>query len=71
METQEIPYATFRMKDLNYEGEDYSKGKSFANLKNNPKFAELLKKSDAKAFESIEESNAFHFNLMQAIADQL
>ena len=59
------------LKDLNYEIGDYSKGKSFTNLKNNPQYREILKKSDAKAFESIDESNAFHFKLMQAIADQL
>ena len=69
LETPLTPYATFEIKDLNYEGEDYIKGKSFANLKNNLKYRELLKKTGAKSFESIEESNSFHFKLMQMIGD--
>ncbi len=71
LETPLTPYITFRLKDLNYEGDDYSKGKSFGNLKNNPKYVDLLKKTSVKSFESIEDSNAFHFKLMQMIADQL
>lgn len=62
---------TFTMKDLNNDPEDFTKGKSFANLKQDPIFSEILKKSDAKAFESLEESNIFHFKIMQIIADQL
>lgn len=71
LETPITPYALFEVKDLNYEGQDYTKGKSFANLKNNPKYRELLKKANAKPFENIEESNSFHFKLMQMIAKQL
>ena len=62
---------SFTMKDLNNDPEDFTKGKSFANLKKNPIFAEILKKSGAKAFESLAESNSFHFKILQTIADQL
>ncbi|MET3537665.1 hypothetical protein [Chryseobacterium limigenitum] len=61
----------FMMKDLNNDPEDYTKGKSFANLNKNPIYAEILKKSDAKEFNSLEESNLFQFKLMQTIAKQL
>lgn len=61
----------FEMRDMNNDPEDFSKGKSFGNLKKNPAYAKALELSDAKAFESIEESNTFHFKLLQAVADQL
>ena len=62
---------SFKMRDMSNDPEDFSKGKSFDNLKNNPLYTKTLELSDAKAFESIEESNTFQFKLMQAVADQL
>lgn len=62
---------SFKMRDMSNYPEDFSKGKSFKSLKNNPAYTKALELSDAKAFESIEQSNAFHFKLMQSVADQL
>lgn len=62
---------SFKMRDMSNDPEDFSKGKSFKSLKNNPAYTKALELSDAKAFESIEQSNAFHFKLMQSVADQL
>lgn len=62
---------SFKMRDMSNDPEDFSKGKSFKSLKNNPAYTKTLELSDAKAFESIEQSNAFHFKLMQSVADQL
>ncbi len=61
----------FTEQDLNNDPEDESKGRSLENLKKNSKYVDFLKKADAKAFESIAESNDFHFELMQAVADKL
>ena len=61
----------FTEQDLNNDPDDESKGRSLENLKKNSKYVDFLKKSDAKAFESIAESNDFHFELMQAVADKL
>ena len=71
MESEQTPRLYFTQQDLNNDPNDYSKGISLDNLKNNPKFISLLKKSNAKAFESLEQSNAFHFKLLQPISDQL
>ena len=61
----------FKMRDMSNDPEDFSKGKSFKSLSNNPLYIRTLKLSEAKAFESIEECNAFQFKLVQAVADQL
>lgn len=61
----------FTEQDLNNDPEDESKGRSLENLKKNSKYVDFLKKADANAFESIAESNDFHFELMQAVADKL
>lgn len=71
MESEETPHLCFTEQDLNYDPNDYSKGRSFGNLNSNPKFVNLLKKSNAKIFESLEESNDFHFKLLQSISNQL
>lgn len=62
---------SFDMRDMSNDSEDFSKGKSFDNLKKNPLYTKNLELSEAKAFESLEESNTFHFRLLQAVADQL
>ena len=61
----------FTEQNLNNNPDDESKGRSLENLKKNPEYVDFLKKADAKAFESIDESNDFHFELMQAVADKL
>lgn len=71
MESEQTPRLYFTQQDLNNDPNDYSKGISLDNLKNNPKFISLLNKSNAKAFESLEQSNALHFKLLQPISDQL
>ena len=72
MDTEKDPSdRTFTEQDLNNDHDDYSKGRSLENLKKNPKYINFLKKANAKAFDTIEESNDFHFKLMQAVADQL
>jgi hypothetical protein len=71
MESEETPHLCFTEQDLNNDPNDYSKGRSLGNLNSNPKFVNLLKKSNAKAFESLEESNDFHFKLLQTISNQL
>lgn len=62
---------SYMLNDLKNDLGDYSKEKLFTNLKKNKNYTALLKKADAKSFENIEESNEFHFKLMQAVADQL
>lgn len=72
MDTEKDPSdRTFTEKSLNNDPDDYSKGRSLENLKKNPQYMEFLKKADVKAFESLEECNEFHFELMQAVADKL
>ena len=72
MDTEKDPSdRTFTEKSLNNDPDDYSKGRSLKNLKKNPQYMEFLKKADVKAFESLEECNEFHFELMQAVADKL
>lgn len=72
MDTEKDPSdRIFTTQSLNNDPDDYSKGRSLENLKKNPVYINFLKKADAKAFESIEESNKFHFKLMQAVADKL
>jgi hypothetical protein len=72
MDTEKDPSdRIFTAQSLNNNPDDYSKGRSLENLKKNPEYINFLKKADAKAFESIEESNEFHFKLMQAVVDKL
>lgn len=68
--TEKTPYGTFNVKDLN-DAENNPKRRTILHLQNNPKFKELIKDSDAKAFISTNEYADFHFKLMQEVADGL
>jgi hypothetical protein len=63
-----MPYGSFNVKDL-LEEENNPQRKSILYLQFNQKFNELVKDSDAKAFDSIKECADFHFKLMQEVAD--
>lgn len=61
-ESENIPIDLYSPELLEIKWENFVK---------NPKLQTFLKKNRLKIYQSIEQSNAFHFKLMQLIADKL